>query len=113
MYGAQEHIIAWSIYMAVVIGLLGVFWHFTRAISWFYSKQCLRLGAATFLLMPTAASNTSVYWAPAWVVGFLELIFSGLDGFLPIGRLLLMGLLAALLVYLVLVLSICLWRRLV
>ncbi|MBX2809437.1 MAG: hypothetical protein KTR20_12500 [Cellvibrionaceae bacterium] len=107
----QQHIIGWLVYVAVVIALLSVFWSMTAAIRWFYVKQCLRLSAAALLLMPTLASNTQLYWAPAWVVGFLELIFAGIEGFLPTGRLLLIAVVAALLIYCLLLLTLALYRR--
>ena len=100
MFSFEEYLWGWSIYILAVLGLLMAFWRLTRSIPWFYLKQCLRLVVATLLLTPAMVGSSNLYWAPAWIQGVLQLIFVGLDDFYPIGRLLLMVVLIALVFYL-------------
>lgn len=100
MFGPQEHLIGWLIYFGTTMLILVVFWQLTRPIPWLYLKQGLRLVGTIFLLVPIGVEDTSFY-APAWVVGFLQLIFSGVEGFMPIGHLLLTAVLIGLIVYVI------------
>lgn len=102
MFSFEEYIIAWSVYLVSVIVLLAVFWQLTKRIPWLYVKEPLRLLAASLLLVPALVDGTNTFWAPAWIKGLLHLIFSGPEGFWPIGKLLLIGVLATLIVYLLL-----------
>ncbi len=102
MFSIEEYIIGWAVYLVAVIGLLAVFWRMTRSIPWLYFKQSLRLVVAALLLLPATIEAMPTYWAPAWVKGLLHLIFSGVEGFWPVGRSLLIGVLFTLVVYLVL-----------
>jgi hypothetical protein len=107
MFSPQEYIIGWCLYIIAVVGLLVVFWHITRHIPWFYFKQSLRLIVAALLLLPASVEDAAAYWAPAWIKGFLQLVFGGgMEAFIPIGINLLIAALGALLTYLLLTLAI-------
>ena len=111
MFSFQEYIIGWVIYLFSTVGLLFVFWHLTRNIPWFYFKQSVRLVMATLLLVPAAVEDADLYLAPAWIKGFLQLIFSGLEGFTPVARGLLISILLAFIIYLLLLIVQTLFRR--
>lgn len=111
MFSFQEYIIGWAVYLITVIGLLFCTWYITRGIPWLYVKQVLRLIAATLFLTPIAIDNTTAFYAPAWIKAGLQLVFEGVDGFMPVGHLLLMVLLGVLLVYVLLLIGLQLYRR--
>lgn len=102
MFTFEEYLIGWLVYMALIVGVLAVFWWLTRSIPWLYFKQVLRLIVSAILLVPVQIPETDALWAPAWVVGVLELIFAGPEGFMPIGLMLLVAVAIALCVYIVL-----------
>lgn len=111
MFSAEEHLYGWLIYMAFLIGVFVVFWRLTRRIPWLYTKQAVRLIGSAVLLVPIPVQQGSVFWAPAWVVSILEFIFNGLEGFLPIGRVIIIGVLIALMVYCVLLMVFQIYRQ--
>lgn len=102
MFSFQEYLGAWLVYIVCVVGLLAVFWRITKHLPWFYLKQCLRLTVASLLLVPAVVEGNTLYWAPAWIKGLLSLIFSGGEGFWPIGKLLLIAVIASFIIYLLL-----------
>lgn len=104
MFTFEEYLTGWLIYMGLIVGVLGVFWWLTRRIPWLYFKQILRLVVSAILLVPVRVPETADLWAPAWIVGALELIFSGVDAFMPIAQALLIAIGIALAVYALLVL---------
>lgn len=99
MFTFEEYVIGWLVYMGLIVGVLAIFWWLTRPIPWLYLKQVLRLIVSAILLVPVSVPETTNLWAPAWIVGALELIFGGLDGFMPIGQVLLIAISVALVVY--------------
>lgn len=105
MFTFEEYLVGWVVYMALIIGVLAVFWWLTKSIPWMYVKSSLRLIASTILLVPVRVPETEVFWAPAWIVGVLEFIFTGVDAFIPIGQILFIAVVIALLIYCLLVLS--------
>ena len=105
MFSFEEYLWGWGIYLLSAIALLVVFWRLTKAIPWFYFKQCLRLISATLLLTPAIIEDTTYFWSPAWVQGFLQLVFAGTEGFMPIGRHLLIAVCAVLIIYLVILIG--------
>ena len=110
MFALEEYLWGWIIYLLAAIGLLTVFWRVTQSIALIYLKQSLRLIIATLLLTPALIENTSWLWSPAWVQGLLQLIFVGMDGFLPVGRHLLIAVCAILIVYLLVLMGQQLYR---
>jgi hypothetical protein len=102
MFSFEEYIMGWGIYLFSVIALLAVFWKMTRFITWGYIKDCIRLFAAVFLLLPITIESGSYYWAPAWIKALLNIIFSNLDVFWPIARLFLIVLCSTYLIYFIL-----------
>lgn len=104
MFTFEEYLIGWLIYMALIIGVLAVFWWLTKSIPWVYAKNVLRLIASAILLVPVRVPDTEAFWAPAWIVGALELIFGGLEAFIPVAQVLLIAIGVTLLIYCLLVL---------
>ena len=111
MFSLEEYLWGWGVYLLASIGLLLVFWRLTRSISWLYVKQSVRLIVATLLLTPALVENTTNSWSPAWVQGFLQLVFVGTEGFIPIGRLLLLAVCIVLISYLLISIAQQLYRR--
>ena len=111
MFSFQEYIIGWLIYFASVIGLLAISWGMTRCIPWRYVQQALRLIVATFLLLPAGVDSSTTHMAPAWIKGFLLLVFGGMEGFLSVGRYLLLAVSVVFLVYGLLLLAIYLYQK--
>ncbi|MGH1486603.1 MAG: hypothetical protein ACRBCI_10315 [Cellvibrionaceae bacterium] len=105
MFSAQEYIVGWLVYLIAVVGLLFIFWRMTRRIPWLYLKQCLRLIVATVLLLPAAVDDATHYWAPAWIKGFLQLVFGEMEQFLPIATNMLIAALGSIIVYVLLVIA--------
>lgn len=99
MFSFEEYIIGWGVYLFSAIVLLFVFWRMTRFIPWRCFRDCVRLSAAVFLLLPTVIDSGSYYWAPAWIKALLNIIFANLDVFWPIARLFLIALCSTYLVY--------------
>jgi hypothetical protein len=93
----QEYSTAWLVYGLAVIGLLAVTWRISRFIPWSYLRGVMITTAAALFLTP--ALTESSYWAPAWIVAVLELLFSDLESILPVLRILLIVWLAALISY--------------
>ena len=102
MFGFEEYIIGWAVYLVAVVGLLVVFWRMTRSIPWFYFKRGLRLAVAALLLVPMLIPESQGFYAPAWIQGGLLLVFDGVESFLPAGRILALSVAVSLLVYLLL-----------
>lgn len=111
MFSFQEYLLGWSIYLVSVLGLLLIAWHITRPIPWLYIQQPLRLVLATFLLLPTTVENAPLHLAPAWIKGLLQLVFGDMEGFLPVGRYLLLAVLLALLLYFLLAIGLFIYQR--
>jgi len=111
MFTFEEYLTGWLIYMGLIIGVLAIFWWLTRAIPWLHFKQVLRLIVSAILLAPVAVPETTSLWAPAWIVGALELIFGGVEGFMPIGIVLLTAVGFALAVYVPLAIAIAVIKR--
>jgi hypothetical protein len=111
MFSAQEYIIGWVVYLIAALGLLFVFWRMTRSIPWFYPKQYLRLIGAAFLLSPAVVDDAAAYLAPAWVMATLQLVFTGVDNFWPLARVVLMAALIAAMIYSLLLIALHLYRR--
>ena len=99
MFSFQEYIIGWGVYLFAVITLLFVFWRMTRFITLTYIKDCIRLLAAVFLLLPITIDSGSYYLAPAWIKALLNVVFSNFDIFWPIAHLFLLALCSTYLVY--------------
>jgi len=99
MFTFEEYLTGWLVYMGLIIGVLAVFWWLTRFIKWVSVKHSLRLIVSAILLVPVPVPDTANFWAPAWIVGALELIFSGLENFIPIGQRLLVAVAMALVIY--------------
>jgi len=111
MFTIEDYITGWFIYMGLIIGVLAVFWWLTRSIPWLHFKQVLRLLVSAILLAPVSVPETASLWAPAWIVGALELIFGGVEGFMPIGKVLLTAIAVALAVYIPLAVIVAVIRR--
>jgi len=93
----QEYSSAWLFYSLAVIGLLAVTWRISRFITWSYLRGIMIITVAAFFLTPALADSN--YWAPAWIVAVLELLFNDLESILPVLRILLIVWLTALIVY--------------
>jgi hypothetical protein len=93
----QEYSTSWLVYGLAVIGLLAVTWRISRFVPWSYLRGVMLTTTAVLFLTPALAE--SHYWAPAWIVAVLELLFSDLDSILPVLRILLIVWLAALIAY--------------
>lgn len=78
----EEYSTAWLIYFAAIIGLLVVTWRICRPIPWRYLRRVLLVTVAVLFLTPVLSE--SGYWAPAWIVASLELLFSGVEAVMPI-----------------------------
>lgn len=83
----QEYNIAWMIYFAASIGLVVLAWQLFRFIAWRYLRGLLIL--TTMVLFLTPAIGDSQYWAPAWIIASLQLLFEGVEGAEPAARILL------------------------
>ncbi|MGS2718839.1 hypothetical protein ACVBE9_11740 [Eionea flava] len=93
----QEYSASWLLYGIAVIGLLAVTWRISQWIRFSYLRGIVLVTAAVLFLTPVVAENS--YWAPAWIVAVLELLFSDLETILPILRMLLIVWLVALISY--------------
>lgn len=78
----EEYSAVWLIYFAAIVGLLVVTWRICSPIPWRYIRRVLFVTAAVLFFMPVL--NDSGYWAPAWIVASLELLFYGLEAVMPI-----------------------------
>ena len=87
MFATPDYTNGWLVYIAAAIGLLVVFWRMTRGIPWPYVRHSLWITVVVFLLTP--AVGHAHFLAPAWIIGILELLFTGMESFLPMVRLLL------------------------
>lgn len=87
MLAFQEYGVAWLVYLLSVIGLLVVSWRLFRGVPSAYLRRVISLTVCVFFVTPVLDETT--YWAPAWIVGFLEFLFAGLDGLVPILQILL------------------------
>ena len=97
MFATQDYTNGWLVYIAAAIGLLVVFWRITKGIPWSYVRHPLWITVTVFLLTP--AVGHAHFLAPAWIIGILELLFTGMESFLPMVRLLLIVWLSALVLY--------------
>ena len=93
----QEYSTAWLVYGVAVIGLLVVTWRISLLVPWLYLRGVMISTAAVLFFTPALAENN--YWAPAWIVAVLELLFSDVDSILPVLRILLIVWLVTLIVY--------------
>lgn len=93
----QEYSSSWIVYGLAVIGLLVVTWRISKPIPFSYLRGVMITTVAVLFFTPTLTENN--YWAPAWIVAFLELLFNGLDSILPVLRILLIVWLIALVTY--------------
>lgn len=111
MWSFEEYIVGWLTYLVSVIALLAVMWRITRSIPWLHLKNSLRLASAAVLLTPALVEDSTLYWAPAWVKALLSLIFGSEDGLWPIIKIILIGVLVILLVYVLLLFAIQVYER--
>lgn len=99
MVESQEYLFGWLAYFGAVACLLVVFWFMTKPLPWVYLRQSLRLIAATLFLVPVEVEGAVGYWSPAWIKGLLHLVFSEIEAFLPVGKSILIAILAVLMFY--------------
>jgi len=111
MFSFQEYISTWLFYVVCVVVLLAVFWRISKGIPWLHVKQCARLAVASLLLVPAIVDGTTLYWSPAWIKGVLTLIFSGQESFLPIGKILLIAVLASFVIYFLLLIALHFYKQ--
>ena len=107
MFG--EYVSAWLVYLLSAVGLLVVCWRICRGIPWVFLRRTLLVTAAVVLLTPAVGVNQ--YWAPAWVIGMLELLFTGLEETMPAFQILMVVWLVALLAYILLITTFFLLAR--
>lgn len=88
MLQLQEYSLVWAIYYVAIVGLLMVTWRLFKGIPWRYLRRLLWI--TVLVLLATPAIGQSNYWAPAWIIGILELLFGGVESAEPAGRILLM-----------------------
>ena len=88
MIQLQEYSIAWLIYLVASLGLVVLAWRLFRIISWRYLRRVLVLTALVVFLTPAIGDNQ--YWAPAWIIASLQLLFEGVEGAEPAARILLL-----------------------
>lgn len=93
----QEYNIAWAIYVIASLGLIALAWQLFRCIAWRYVRGVLLLTALALFLTP--AIGDSQYWAPAWIIASLQLLFEGVEGAEPAARILLFVWLFCFIVY--------------
>lgn len=74
----QEYSTAWVIYLLAIIGLLLVTWRLFRGVPSSYIRRMIIVTVAVLFITPVL--NESTYWAPAWIVAILEILFTGIDG---------------------------------
>ncbi len=77
----QEYSIAWAIYFVASLGLVFLAWRLFRGLGWRYLRRVLVLTALVLFLTP--AIGESQYWAPAWIIAALQLLFEGVEGAEP------------------------------
>ena len=111
MFSFEEYLWGWIVYLLATLSLLLAFWRITQSIRWFYFRECLRLTVATLLLTPATIESANYFLSPAWIQGFLRLIFAGIEDFLPVGRHLLIAVCLMLFIYLVMLIALQLYRR--
>lgn len=78
----QEYSMAWLVYVLAIIGLLIVTWRLFRAVPSVYIRRIILVTVAVLFVTPVIGESS--YWAPAWIVGALEFLFSGLEGIMRI-----------------------------
>ena len=69
----QEYSLAWTVYFLASIGLAVLGWWMCRRASLPYLRHMWVLFILVFLLTPAMTDNQ--YWAPAWIVTALQLLF--------------------------------------
>ncbi len=77
----QEYTIGWLAYILSVMGLLIVTWRLFRGVRWSYLRGLIQVSVLVFLATP--AIGDAQYWAPAWIIAALELLFGGIEGAMP------------------------------
>jgi len=101
-----EYTIAWLVYIGAIAGLLVTVHRLFRGLSW---RHFIVVAIAAILLTP--AIGLEHYWAPAWIIGSLELLFGGVEAAFPAGRIILIVSFATLLIYTLLHLLFLIWQR--
>ena len=76
----NDYLFTWILYLVGAVGLLIVWWFLTKKIRFKLIKDCLRLSAAVFLLVPFPVYNQPEFWAPALGMSMLEFIFGQSQG---------------------------------
>ena len=77
----QEYGIGWLAYILSILGLLMVTWRLFRGVPWSYVRGLILVSVLVFLATP--AIGDAEYWAPAWIIGALELLFGGVESAMP------------------------------
>lgn len=80
MLAGDDYLFTWVLYLVGAVGLLIVWWFLTKRIRIKLLKDCLRLSAAVFLLVPFPVYNQPDFWAPALGMSLLEFIFGQSQG---------------------------------
>ena len=100
MFSTEEYIFGWFFYLSAITGLLLILWRVTRGmLYWPHTRRLLRLSIAILLLTPYVVDKGSDYFAPAWAMASLDILFSGINAFWRAGGPLLVVWCAAILFY--------------
>lgn len=111
MLSAQEYLVSWGMYLLGAVGLMVVWWRMTSRIRPAVLRNLLRVSAVAALFMPYPVPEQEAFLAPAFMMTFVEGLFMENYGFSHAGTPLLVVILMANALYLVLDLSLQLWRR--
>ena len=68
MIDLPSYLIAWFVYLLSSVGLMIVFWRFTRNLKWRRTRRVMRIVLAVSLLTPMNVAATGLWLAPAFLV---------------------------------------------
>ncbi len=68
MIDLPSYLIAWFVYLLSSVGLMIVFWRFTRNLKWRRTRRVMRIVLAVSLLTPMNVATTGLWLAPAFLV---------------------------------------------
>ena len=79
MFFLSSYTLAWLVYLLSSIGVMIVFWRFTRNLKWRRTRRVLRICVAVTLLTPMNIVAGSLWLAPAFLVAAYALAQSHMD----------------------------------
>lgn len=90
-----EYYWVWGAYLLASLLFTALLWYWTKALPWVELRRMIRILAIVAMFVPWYADGSHSVLAPAWMVGFGDLLTEGPEAFWRSGRVLLIAIITS------------------